>query len=1143
MGKYAFFGMLLQCLFFSVLLASNSSGQTRIDKVFLSLSETNLPVVEVFHKIERETDFKFSFRSSDVGQQRFLNPASGKKVSIEYLLQEISKTSNLKFKQVNNTIHVGAKAIQTPIFEVAEVTVSGVILDENQVPMPGVTITVSGTTNGTISDIDGKYSITVDEDAVLVFSFIGFIKQTIQVGSRSQLDVVLLEDARSLEEVIVVGYGTQKKVNLTGAITAVSTEDFSDVPLTNLSNGLAGRAPGVQVVGTSGLAGASSSIRIRGSVGEPLYVINGIIRNKADFDALNPNEVENISFLKDAASAAIYGSSAGNGVVLVKTKGGANQKPVFEYKGNYSTSNPTRPLQDFNAQEEIRFLNNSAVSNGLPEQYGQEILDYFSDKSYSINDLIWQNPTIQEHNLSVRGGSEDVSYYVMMGYHAEEGSYKNLGFDRYNFRTDLTAKITENLKLNLNVSGNERNYNRWYWPYDGAEDFNVGDFYRATFNWSRLYPFYVDEEGNPTNNPNDLPVMRGGWHPPQLMLNEGGYRDTKYRTLDGIMRLDLNLGNLIEGLSTSVQGNINANDRNMKSFVVHNKFYLTQSAGVANVFIPGPVDYTQTGTHNLSSGYENIQEDVTLGSSYQLDWYLNYDRTFKKHSVSGLMVYEQAGSNSKNIGGRAEDLLSTEIDQIYNSSSDTERRWFYGSESQFARASWIGRAKYSYSEKYLAEFSFRYDGNYKFAPGNQWGFFPSGSVGWRIIEEDFMKNQNFLDELKFRASYGTTGSDSGIGAWRWSQVYQKSGGYVFGSTLYDGLVPGAVPNPGITWSTVSMWNLGLDFAFLNNRLVGEFDVWGKTESDILGTRLGSTPTTYGASLPAVNYAEKSWKGFELNMDWRDRIGEFSYSVYGNMGFAKDQWDIFDEPESYTDGTYEGNWRSTIGQPANRVFGYISKGIIRTQAELDALDPSFKQFGRAPIIGGLLFEDIRGANYSEGPDGKIDSNDQTYLSDNGAPRINYGFGFKGDWKGITFNAHFQGVGAYDRMVSTRNGGGVFQVGEKPYFEIWAKDNYWTPENPNAEYPRVNGQWMQPEVGGGPSSFWLRNGAYMRLRNLNLGYNLPEKWFSKSGNTKIQIYGNATNLFVISDLKEHDPEQNTLDSYPLMKTFTAGLVVQF
>ncbi|WP_236970084.1 SusC/RagA family TonB-linked outer membrane protein [Membranihabitans marinus] len=1030
--------------------------------------------------------------------------------------------------------------------EKAQETINGRVVDESDSPLIGVNIQVRGQNMGTTTDIDGRFTLSnVEIGAELVFSYIGYMEmvEVVTAENASQSwEIVLKGDAALLDEIVVVGYGSQKKVNVTGAIVALKSEELQNIPASNLSNTLAGRAPGVQIVGTSGLSGASSNIRIRGSFGEPLYVINGIIKSKDDFDALNANEVESISFLKDAASAAIYGSSAGNGVVLVTTKKGLVQAPVIEYQASYSTGRTTKPIQNFSAVEEILYANNVAVTRGQPEPYGQEILDYFSDKSYSINDLIWQDPSVNKHTLAVSGGSEFANYYLSLGYHDERGSYKNLGFKRYNFRSDVGVNITKELKATLNLSGNQRNYDRWYWPYDGYDDINVSDFYRATFNWTRLYPFYQDEVGNPTNDPNDIPVKpSGGWHPPQLMLNEGGYRNNIQRTIDGILRFDLDLSSLVRGLSTSVQGQYGIYDRNLKSFVIQNRFYIFQPGSTSNPFLPGPVDLTQTGSHNLSSNYDNIREEVQIASNYQYNWFVNYHRKFGANDISLLAVYEQSESEFKLLNGQADQLLSTSIDQIYNASGDTERRWFNGYEDAVARASWIGRASYALMERYYAEFSFRYDGNYKFAEGNQWGFFPSFSAGWRLSEEEFLKGISWLDHLKLRASFGQTGSDSNINAWRWGEVYQKTTGYVFGSSLIDGIQPGALPNPDLTWSTIEMWDLGLEFGFLNNRLTGEFDVWGKTESDILGTRIGSTPTTLGASLPAVNYAERSWKGYELSLSWNSDFGDVSYSVYGNMGYAVDQWDVIDEAPAFTDGTYANNWRSVVGKSSSRIGGYISKGLIRTQAQLDEIPEDFTQFGRKPILGTLLFEDIRGANFSEGPDGKIDGNDWTYLSDNGSPRINFGVGFKWSWKGFSMNVHGQGVSAYDRMITTRNGDGVFQV-DRPYFEIWARD-YWTPETPNAKYPRVGNTWRQAEYGGEGSTFWLRNGAYFRLKNVDLAYKIPVKLLGDKSIDAIQVYFNSTNLFVISALKEHDPEQFTLDSYPIMKTFTGGLILKF
>ncbi len=1104
----------------------------------LSLNYHKTALEKVLDAIENQSEFFFLYNEKLIDAQRQVSIKADNE-GIEDILDQLFASTRVEYSIVDRKIVLAPDDIAAVVQQ--QRGVSGTVTDRTGAPLPGGTVVIKGTTTGTITDGNGNYTLgNVPPNSILVFSFVGMRTQEIVIGNQTRIDVRMDEETVGIEEVVAIGYGTQRKVNLTGSIASIKTEDLGNIPAANLSNTIAGRAPGVTVVGSTGLAGASSSIRIRGSFAEPLYVINGVIKSKADFDALDASEVETINFLKDAASASIYGSKAGNGVVLVTTKIGTIQKPVFDYKGSYSTSRPTRPIQDYTATEELHYLNQMAAYRGQSAPFGQEIFEYFKDKSYSINDYIWQNPTVQQHNIGVRGGSESVLYFMSLGYHTEDGSYHNLGYNRYNFRSDVTANITKRFKVNFNLSGNQRNYNRWYWPYDGAEDFNVGDFYRATFNWTRLYPFYVDEQGNPTTDTNANPVVPGAWHPVELMINSGGYRDTKYRTFDGILRFDLDLSEIVDGLSTSVMGHYMAWDKNMKSFVIHNKAYIFQSGSATNQFVPGPIDPTKINLHNLSASYQNIQETADFYNSYQFNWHINYQKTFGKHDISALGVYEQSADNGKYLSGRAEDLLTTSIDQIYNTSTDAARRWFTGSESQTARVSWIGRLNYAFDAKYIAEFSFRYDGNYKFEPDKQWGFFPSFSAAWRISEENFMENLGWLSNLKLRGSYGSTGNDD-VSAFMWSQTYSKTTGFVFGNSLYDGLMPGAMPNPLVTWSTSEMIDVGLDYGLFNNKLYGEFDIFSRTQSDILGTRLGSTPSTLGASLPAVNYAERSWKGWEASANWTDKVSDLTYTLYANVGYSIDQWDIFDEAKALTDGTYQDNWRSTIGKPANRIYGLRTVKMLRTQADLDALPAGFTQFGRIPRLGYLLFEDIRGSNFSEGPDGKIDANDLTYLSDNGAPRVNYGLGFRMEWKGISLNAHFQGVGAYDRLVSTRNGGGVFQV-DRPYFEIW-KDNYWTPENPTAKYPRIGGDWMQYDMGGGPSSFWLRNGAYMRLKNLDIAYTIPKHLTNKLGLDRIQIFTNATNLFSIDGMDEHDPEQLTLDSYPLMKTFTGGVSINF
>lgn len=1106
----------------------------------LTLDMANVPVEEVLNTIEEKSEFYFLYNSKLINVDRLVT-IRAKSKTIANILTDLFAKTDIVYKIEDRQIILSRKEFALQEQQQQGRVITGTVVDHEGEPIIGVNIRIKNSSGtGTITDMDGQFRLTVPQDAVLDITYIGYVAQEISVGNQNHLNIRLLEDTHTLDEVVVVGYGIQKKVNVTGAITAVKSEEISNVPVGNLSNALAGRAPGVTITGTSGFAGASSSIRMRGSFGEPLYVINNVIKTKADFDALDANEVENISFLKDAASASIYGSTAGNGVVLVTTKKGSQQKPMFQYKASFNTARTTKPLQKYTATDELIWNNRVAETKGREPLYGQEIFDYFADKNYDVADYVWRNPSSQQHNVSVDGGNDRITYYMMVGVHDENGSYKNVDYSKYNFRSDITAKITDRFKVNFNLNGNQRDYSRFYWPYDDAESMNLPDFYRTTFNWTRLYPFYVDDKGDPTSDTSANPVTFGAWNPVEMVIGDR-YHKIKKRTIDGLLRFDLDLGQFVDGLRVSFQGQYTAIDENHKQFITHNKGYRFKSSSATNPFKPGPIDPNDMVVHNLSSSYEGIKEGVILEHSYQINWFVNYDKQFGKHGISALAVYEQSESDGKKLKGEAMDLMTSSIDQIFATSEDTQRRFFDGNEYAKARQSWVGRLNYSYADKYIAEFSFRYDGNYKFSPDERWGFFPSGSAAWRISEENFMKGINWLSHLKLRGSYGSTGDDmnwngdDNIAAFRWRETYKNNTGFMFGDNYMNGLSVNSIANPFITWAKLEVYDIGLDFGFFNNRLTGEFDYFYKKKSDILKERKADVPGTYGAKLAEENYAEQDWRGAEIALRWSDRYKDINYSVYGNMGYVKDKWLKMDEAAGLE------SWQSQIGRPNERIKGYIAEGIIRTQEQLDALPDGFTQFGRKPILGTILYKDIRGANYAEGADGKIDSNDETYLSYRGTPRINYGFGFNLEWKGITLDAHFQGVGGYDRMLKTKNGGGVFQINDRPYFQLWTQD-VWTPDNPNAKYPRVSGEW-QEEYGAAGSTFWMRNGAYLRLKNLNIGYTLPKQWLSGIGIQRLQVFVNSTNLFHITSLKEHDPEQETLDSFPLMRTFTAGLSINF
>lgn len=1114
----------------------------------VTLDLTNTTVENVLNTIEENSEFYFLYNSKLINVDRKVTVKAHAK-SIESVLNAMFANTDVQYKVSDKQIILSLKKTgNTEIQQDKKLT--GIVKDVKGEPVIGASIVIKGTTIGTVSDIDGNFTIDAPEGATLQISYIGYNSTEVKTTGKTTLAIQLEENTKALDEVVVIGYGTQKKVNLTGSIASVNTKEIENIPTSNLSNTLAGRAPGVTIVNNSGFAGASSSIRVRGSFGEPLYVINNIIRDKTAFDALDPNEVETINILKDAASASIYGSKAGNGVVLVTTKKGSIQKPMFQYKGSYTAASTTRPMQDFSATDELRFLNSAAAyqnsiqatpTPGFKAPYGQEYFDYFQDKSYNINDLIWQNPWNQEHNVSVNGGNDKIIYYMMLGYHGEEGSYQNTDYNRFNFRSDITANISKAFKVNFNVSGNERDYNRFYWPYDwDAESMTLSDFYRTTFNQSRLRPWYVDEKGNPSEQRTAYPVAMGGSHFGEL-VNGDSYEKTKARNIEAILRFDLDLSKYVDGLSTAVIGQYNFGNKNRKRFATHNKSYVFQSGSIDNIFIPGPVNPDKVNMHNLGNTYENIQENVWMDQSYQFNWMLNYVKSFGKHQLNGMLAYEISASEGKYLTGLAENLLTSSIDQIFVTSNDITRRNFNGNESENARLSWVGRFNYNYDDRYIAEFSFREDGNAKFGPNHRWGFFPSVSLGWRLSNESFM-HADWLSNLKIRGSYGTTGddgdtsaSDGVLAAFGWRNKFNSAGGYMFGDSYYQGIAIGAVPNPYLTWATLKVYDAGVDYGFLNNSLVGEIDFFHKKKTDILQQRVASLPDTYGRSKAAENYAEQTWTGFEVSMRYNNRIQAVDYTVHANLGYVKDEWTQYDEAENLPE------WKSRIGHPNGYIKGYVADDIIRTQAQLDALPDGFTQFGKKPRLGQILYKDIRSANEVAGPDGKVDSNDWDYLSRKADPRINYGFGFNLKWKGFSIDALFQGVGAYDRIIKTNNGDGVFQVDNRPYFGIWAGD-VWTPENPDAKYPAATGEWSE-DYGAAGSSFWLRNGAYLRLKNLNIAYTLPQQWYKKWGLNQVQIFGNGTNLFSISGMDEYDPEQEKMDSYPIMRTFTVGLNINF
>ena len=991
--------------------------------------------------------------------------------------------------------------------------VKGKVLDELGEPIIGANIVEKGTTNGTITDIDGNYTLSVNDlkKAILQVSFIGYNSVEEAVKGRSAVDVKLGASVVNLGEVVAIGYGTQTRREITGSVANISEENFNKGVNRDASDLLQGKVAGLTITSGSGDVTRSSQIQLRGTSTlqndqGPMIVIDGV--PGGDMSTVSPSDIESISVLKDASSAAIYGSRAAGGVILITTKRGSGSRTQINYDGYLTASTIANKPDMLNASEW------RAANKAL----GKDISTY--DKYNSDTDWFDEMTRVgvsQQHALSLSGGSSKSNYRASYTFLDRNGVARDNYMTRHSFRFQFQQRaINDRFRIGLTGAATLTDMQM---PFS--------DDYILAYNMLPVYPVYNADgsyftdanhnydQGNPVQNQDQNYKKAAN----NYFYGQG---DVQFSILDG--------------LTTKVN------------------LYKSRFSS----------DYSEWQDPRNSRGQGDTGKAIRRNRLWDrnlLEWTANYTKAFgsaEEHKVDAIVgyswennLYADQKSEATNfaVGSMgADNIQSGNLLKIGNVTS---------SRNEYKLISLFARAHYSFKERYMITATVRRDGSSKFGANHKWGTFPSVSAAWGISQESFMEpTSDWLSNLKIRASYGTTGNDMDLSkdpidkvdAFSYLQKYQLGEKYIFGNNLANTIVAGATPNYALTWATSTTYNGGLDFGFFNNRLSGTFDAFYRKEVDILGPRTVTLPSTYGQALAPENYAERSWRGGELALTWMDKAanGEITYSAYLNLGFARDRWDVLDEDATYREG---GNLHalSKQGKAEGILTGLIADHLLTDPAEVEALKAKgFKQFGRDPYLGGILYKDTRGDGYSEGPDGRIDSNDEyNLLSENGTPRINYGFGGSIKWKGITLDVHFQGVGKYDRFVGGVDGG-FYQHGGtiRPYFPIWTSDKVYDPElNPDGVYPRITGtSWY--ESGAGNTSYWMRNGAYLRLKNLNIGYDLPMAILRPLGITHAQVFANATNLFCISAVTEFlDPEQEYYDSYPLMRTFSFGLNFSF
>lgn len=1027
------------------------------------------------------------------------------------------------------------------------ITVSGTVTDDTDQPVIGASVMVKGSTTGVPTDLDGKYTIDVPADAVLEFSSVGLRTVDIQVNGRAVINVVLETDNTFLESVVVVGYGTQKKGSISGAVSAVNNDDIIKTKSENVQNMLTGRIAGLRVYQKSAEPGSyRNDMDIRG-MGSPLVIIDGVPRDVADFQRLNSADIENVSVLKDAA-AAIYGLRGGNGVILVTTKKGSEGKAKVNYNGSFTFQTPSRMPELASVVDAMTVYNEkgmNAVHNGalafredLVEQYRSGALSGEDWNSIILAD--WSPQT--QHDLSISGGTEKIQYYVSMGYTFQDSFFKSgdLNYSKYNLRSNISAEIVKGLKLDLNIAGMLDQQNN---PY-----FSSVDIIREYWRQGVLIPAFIDDEQTMYNGQGILDMK----NPAAMMTSDiSGYRQYDKKTFQTSATLSYDFGtvtDVLKGLKAqgmfSYDYRIDDNEIFRKEFSL---YVLDENSTDSYVSQAFP-------SHTNQLRKENYTKQQTLWNVM-----LNYDRDFGKHHVGALIGYEQQVRKGDNYYALADLALGSPTLTAVNGQNQT-----VGLDNGLANLydiayqSLIGRVNYNYDDRYLIEGQFRYDGSSKFAPGHQWGFFPSVSAAWRISEEPFFKDSalSFINQLKLRVSYGVTGDDNAKDFnYQWVTGYTYQGGqtndkgwynkyapgYIFGGEWVYGANPQPLANLDISWLTMNTFNVGIDFEAWNGKLGASFDFFRRVRKGMMAASNTELPTVVGATAPWRNANTDCHFGLELELSHRNKVGDFSYEIKGIATITRQR--VIHDVSIREFGNRYDAWRNDNLTNRNQgvQFGYEGAGRYESWEDIWSY-PIYKENSTLP--GDYKYVDWNG-------DGEISSLDEHPYAYDQNPWLNYSLDFRFGWKNLDFSMLLQGsaLGSYCYEEALYNiwgnasgAGGVLEQ----YLDRWRPANgSYDIYDPSLEW--TSGYYAY--TGHYPTSnsdFNRVSTAFLRLKSIEIGYTLPKFKSPAMKDFGLRIYFNAYNPLTITKLKFVDPEHAGDDlgrMYPLNKTYTIGLNLSF
>lgn len=1009
------------------------------------------------------------------------------------------------------------------------VVIAGTVVDEAGEPIIGANISIGKNTEIiAVSDTNGFFSLKkIHGDETIKVAFLGYEPETVRLTKGKQTyRIVMKTDASQLDEVVVVGYATQKKADLTGAVSSISSRALSDRPLTNATNALAGLASGLTVTNSGGNTPGyeSQSILVRGqgtlNNSAPLVVIDGM--TGIALSDINPQDIESISVLKDAASSAIYGSRAANGVILVTTRQGAERAPRITYSGNVSFETVAKRLNLVTDYADFMEIQNAGlIANGQAPRFSQGKIDEWRNDAgrnptvypnTDWQDHIYRNPSVvQNHNLSVTGGSKRVRYNLTFGYINNPGMIYYTDYERYQLRSNLDVNIKPWLSVGANIFGyiDKNNPSSENAAAGGDVIFGSGAF--NTVPGMTLYDPATGLYGgiqNPEeeNVSNFNPYRRQWFYKPEYPT----------KTKRSVVKLNARL-TPVKGLT--IQGSFAYNywERNIEHHLTDRNLY--------RFTLDGPVLIREgtVRTYIRRYNYKNTYRSSEITAKYDFDIsrlrtsvFAGMSQEYNKYDTDYYIKYDLVDPS---LGAINAGMTNGSITGNYN---------------EWAMRSYFGRINLNWDDRYLIEANLRADGSSKFAPGKRWGYFPSVSAAWRISQEKFMAaSSSWLNQLKLRASYGSLGNNATTSYYMYQSLFATAN-YILNGNIAGGLAQTVLANPELTWEKTYMTNIGLDFAMFNSRFSGTIDIYNKNTKGILISL--PAPLEHGTStVPNQNAGEVNNKGFEFDLRWNDRIGKVSYNVGVNMGFVNNKVTRFQGDVSSINGVY----KTQEGKPINQLYVITVDRIVRDQSDLDYVqslvdrNPDYFATYQRPELGDFLYRDANG-------DGKLDTNDRVEIGHGNVPRITYGANLGASWNNFDFSVLFQGVADYKVYYNNQAFRFVTVMGQSLIKDI--TDNSWTPENPyNSKYPLLrNNANGKNNIA---SDAFVHNAAYFRCKNIQLGYTIPRDVTRKFFVENLKVYASIDNLFTITDFPGLDPEVGANVGYPSVRQYSIGLNISF